>query len=495
MKLEIDKKIVNSYKSVFGFGGTLLIVFGFVLLLPIASCLFYPEEVNQIMYFVVPGLVFIACGFFLRYLFRATREEYLTFRQDTILVLLTWIIAPLSSTIPFMLAKELTFPLAFFEMVSGWTSTGLSVVDVENIPKIFLLHRSITEFFGGIGIVLVVLSVLSTGFGVRLFTSEGHVERVMPNLGKTTRVILAIYSGYAIGGALLYTLAGMPLFDSINHAMAAISTGGFSTQTDGIAYYNNDLIYLISIILMILGSLGFSSHLLLLKGKFKRFTNVSEIRLFILFIAAAIPIVVFFGLSQFYGSLGEAFKASFFDIVSAISTTGFSYSAVWDWPNFPVFVLVLLMLIGGCFGSTSGGIKVFRVLVLLKNLIWNITRNLKPQRLVFENFVMKSDGKQYINHRLVSQAASYIFIFLLTYSIGVSILMTLGYSFRDSFFEFASAVGTVGLTIGVTTPDMPPVALWTEIVGMLMGRLEIYVIFIAVLKVLKDVKNVVSLKK
>ena len=129
-----------------------------------------------------------------------------------------------------MLSNELSFPLAFFETVSGWTSTGLSVVDVENIPKIFLLHRSITEFFGGIGIVLVVLSVLSTGFGVRLFTSEGHVEKVMPNLGKTTRVILAIYSGYAIGGALLYTFAGMPLFDSINHAMAAISTGGFSTQ-------------------------------------------------------------------------------------------------------------------------------------------------------------------------------------------------------------------------------------------------------------------------
>ena len=385
--------------------------------------------------------------------------------------------------------------MAFFETVSGWTTTGLSVVDVENIPKIFLLHRSIIQFFGGVGIVLVVLSVLSTGFGVRLFTSEGHAEKVMPNLGKTTRVILAIYAGYVTGGALLYTLAGMPLFDSINHAMSAISTGGFSTQTDGIAFYNNDIIYFISITLMILGSLGFGTHVLLLKGKLKKFARISEVRLFALILAVAIPIIVFCGLSQVYGSLGQGFKSGIFEVVSAISTTGFSYSAVWDWPNFSVFVMVILMLIGGCVGSTSGGIKIFRALILIKNLIWNIGRNLKPQRLVYENFVIKPEGKVYIDHKLFSQVASYIFIYLLTYSVGVSILMTQGYGFRDSFFEFASAMGTVGLSIGVTTPDMPPVALWTEIFGMLMGRLEIYVIFIAVLKILKDIKNVVTLKK
>lgn len=495
--IRINEKVINSYKTVLGYGGTLLIVFGAALMLPITACIFYPEEVNQIIYFLVPSLVCISIGLIIRHLFRHARENQLTFRQDSILVVLTWVIAALISSIPIMLSLDMPFTLAFFEMVSGWTSTGLSVFDVAATPKIFLLHRSMTEFFGGVGIVLVMLSVLSTGFGVKLFTAEGNMERILPNLGKSARVILAIYSGYAIGGTILYIIAGMPVFDAINHAMTAISTGGFSTHPLGISAYEagNNMVYFVTIILMLLGSLGFGTHILLLRGRFKRLFKLTELRLFLLMIAVAIPLVAFFGLSQFYNSTGEAFRVGFFEVVSAISTTGFQYSPIAQWPAFPLLMITLLMLIGGSLGSTSGGMKIYRILIMCKNAIWNIGRYLKPDRMVNENYIWRPEGKVYINHKLVSQSASYIFAFVTFYLVGLFIFMSQGYGFQESMFEFASAIGTSGLTLGITSPTAPPIILWTEIAGMLLGRLEIYVIFVAVLKIAKDAKNLLVFKK
>jgi len=160
--------------------------------------------------------------------------------------------------------------------MSGWTTTGLSVIDVANAPKIFLIFRSIIQFFGGVGIVLIVVSALSESFGMTLFASEGHNDKLLPNIAKSARLILKIYSGYFIAGTLLYITFGMPIFDAVNHSMAALSTGGFSTETLSIGAYNSLAIELVTVILMLLGSTNFYANMILVQGKFRDFSDLEK---------------------------------------------------------------------------------------------------------------------------------------------------------------------------------------------------------------------------
>lgn len=191
--------------------------------------------------------------------------------QETIVVLGTWLVVIAVAAIPFMLTGKYSFSQAVFETSSGLSTTGLSVVDTSSCPRIFLIHRTVLLFFGGFGLVLVLPSVLSHVYGMRIYHAEGHSDRLLPNLVESARLIIGIYSGYILSGTLLYVFFGMNFLDAFNHAAAALSTGGFSTHPESIGYYQSPAIEIITIVLMLLGSTNFFVHLLRIKGKFKEF--------------------------------------------------------------------------------------------------------------------------------------------------------------------------------------------------------------------------------
>jgi trk system potassium uptake protein TrkH len=452
----------------------------------------YPNEWGYAANFIIPAAMALLAGFILSLLLRGKKTQQLTLRQDTVIVISVWLSAIFFSALPFMLSKQLNFTQAIFEAVSGWTTTGLSVVDVTVTPKIYLMHRSIMQFFGGVGIVLVMLSALSGTFGMRLYNAEGHADKLLPNLAKSARFIMSIYAGYVVAGTILYVIFGMPLFDAINHSIASLSTGGFSTQTESIGAYKSLPIELITIILMLLGTTNFAAHLLLIQGKFKNFFQIGEIRFMLALLGFTIPIAAFISLNGLYGSMSQGLRIAAFELVSALTTTGFSTVTYNDWPPFAIFLMIILMLIGGGTGSTAGGLKQNRIYVMGKAFCWNVTRNFLPEHIVKEHFIYRPEGKIYIEEKHISEALNYAFVYMVLYFLGVAILVAYGYSLQDSMFEFASAIGTVGLSIGVTGPSIPPVVLWTEIVGMFVGRLEIYVLFIACIKILKDVRSAIS---
>ncbi len=311
-------------------------------------------------------------GLILVRVFKCDTNKKLSVGEDAVIVVVAWILATVFSAIPFMISQDLSFTQAYFEAVSGWTTTGLSVMDVESTPHIFLIYRSIMQFFGGVGIVLVMLSALSSTFGMRLYNSEGHSDRILPNLIKSSRMILSIYLGYVIAGTILYVIAGMPIFDAINHSIAALSTGGFSTKLESIGFYNNVYIELITIILMILGTISFATHLLLVKRKFKEILKIGEIRFMFLILGITIPLITFVSLKDLYGGLYKGARVALFEIVSALSTTGFSTVVYNNWPSFAIFIMIILMIMGGGAGFTSGGIKLYRVYLMMKQLGWSI---------------------------------------------------------------------------------------------------------------------------
>lgn len=487
----ILNQLKERYRLIIGYTGTMTIGVGFMLLIPLIILVFYTNEINQIFNFLIPSAVSIILGFLLRNFNKSKKDQSLTIQEGGVIVILTWINAVVLSALPFILSGQLNFTQAIFESVSGWTTTGLSVVDVTKTENIYLFWRSLMQFFGGAGLAVIMLSAIVGPHGLGLYNAEGRSDKLMPNVRKSTKLIMTIYSGYVLAGVILYVLFDMPWFDAINHSMAALSTGGFSVKPGSIGDYNNLSIELVTIILMFLGTINFTAHYVLLKGEIKNFFKIGEIKFMFYLVAIITPVISFLSLNKLYGSLSESIRVGSFEVITALSTTGFSIVDGYNnWEGFSVFILIILMIIGGGAGSTAGGIKQYRVYVMLKSLIWNIRQYLLPRNIVRENAIYRPEGEYYLKKNHIIEISNFITLYLFIYAVGVLIFLFYGYPLQDSMFEFASSLGTVGLSIGITSPDAPVVILWTQTIGMILGRLEFFVIFYSILKIIKDMKLV-----
>ena len=406
-------------------------------------------------------------------------------------MVLSWVLAIVFCAVPFMMTGNYDFTQAVFECTSGWSTTGLSVVDVTRCPRIFLLYRSIMLFFGGGGLGLVMVSVLSDRHGMRLYSAEGHSDRLLPNLVKSARMIIAIYMGYILSGTLLYMFFGMDWFDGLNHSIAALSTGGFSTKAESIGYYDSLGIELVTIVLMLLGCTNFLAHLFLIRGKLKTFFRYCEVRFMLMICGFFTPVMavllLYAGLS---GNVGQGFRDGLFQVVTALTTTGFQTVDSFAAFSSPLLlVMTLLMLVGGGTGSTAGGIKQIRVWIALKSLYWSMRSRISRKRTVYSDSIQKLDGKEFLTARGRLDTLEFIGVYLSVFMLGTMVLCMCGFDIGDSMFEFASALGTVGLSVGITSYDASPAVLWTETAGMFVGRLEIYVVFVAAVQLGREIKH------
>jgi trk system potassium uptake protein TrkH len=372
---------------------------------------------------------------------------------------------------------------SLFEATSGFSTTGLSVVDVSTAPHIFLLHRSLMLFLGGVGLILVFTSILSDRYGMRLYNSEGHSDKLVPNLVRSSRLILSIYIGYILMGTTLYCVFGMDFFDAINHAIAAVSTGGFSTKAESIGYYNSVPIEVITMVLMLLGNTNFFVHLYLVRGKIKNVLQNNETKFLFLLFVLIIPLLFWTLIKTGDYSFFNALRISFFQFVSAITTTGFqTVNSFTPLPTIFNLFMILLMIVGAGIGSTGGGMKQQRVVIALKSIGWNIREHLQNKRILTTHFINKVGTKTVVDVKEQLDTFSFLALYLLIFLGGTLVFMAYGYSLLDSMFEFASSLGTVGLSVGITGFGAPPVIHITAIIGMFFGRLEIYVILYALLK-------------
>jgi trk system potassium uptake protein TrkH len=303
---------------------------------------------------------------------------------------------------------------------------------------------------------------------------------------QSARLVLIIYTSYAAIGTLAYWVAGMSLFEAFNHSFAAVSTGGFSTRPDSVGTWDSVAVEAVTLPMMVLGNLSFVTAWFLWRGRLKAVVHNGEVRLMAALIPLSVGAVFVFTCRRLYPEIGKAFRVAIFETVSALTTTGFQTVTYGKWNAFGVFVLIVLMLIGGGTCSTAGGIKQFRIYLFWKLLIWEIKRSLKPRAVVMERSIWEGDRRVFVDDARVRQVGVFVFLYLLTYMLGTLLLCATGYSLPDSLFEFASAVGTVGLSVGVTSADMPNVALWAETLAMFLGRLEFLVIFTSVIKLVGD---------
>ena len=477
------------YRAFVGYIGALIYILGFVQLVPLVLIPFFPDEWQLGGAFILTGLPLIVLGTILRRRYMPEQTLSLTMPEGSVIVLIVWLAALFSSSIPFMLIGGLNFSQACFEAISGWTTTGLTVIDVTQAPNMLLFYRSLTQFSGGAGFVIIALSAVAGTFGMNIAAAEGRNDQLAPHIRKSATIVLQMYTGYAIFGIVALTLAGMNIFDAINHAFTAISTAGFSTRPESIAYWDSFAIEIITMMLMILGATNFFIAYTFLKGKFVAVWKSAELRLLVFLLTGVTILLTAFVTHYTEPDIGRSVRAALFNAVSALTTTGFSTVDYRPWADFGWMILILLMLIGGGAGSTAGGIKLMRVYIIYKAIIWEIRRSFMPPHMVNEPAVWQGERRELLNDRWVRQTALFVGIYIGFFLLGSGLLALHGYSMKESLFEFASALGGVGVSVGVTQPNTPPLILWTMNIGMFLGRLEFFTIIVGVLKIISDARE------
>ncbi len=474
------------YSAILSSVGLILLLAALTMLAPLLILLAYQEEVRNAPAFVVPAGCLAVIGFGLQRLFRPPSTVTLSIQEGGVIVLISWIVVMLFSAWPFMSILRLEFSRAVFESVSGWTTTGLSVVDVTRASRMILFWRSLMQLAGGAGLAIIMMSAIVGPVGVGISSAEGRGDQLVPQVRQSARLVLIIYSCYATGGTLAYWLAGMSPFDALNHSFAAVSTGGFSTRADSIGHWDSVTIEAVTLPLMLLGNLSFVTAWLLWRGKFRFVTRNGEVRLLAVVIPTAASAIFLFTCLGLYPRIGNPVRVAVFETITALTTTGFSTVSYGNWNGFGVLILIVLMLIGGGTCSTAGGLKQFRVYLLWRLLGWEIKRSLLPRTAILERPLWEGNHRVFVDDARVRQISIFVFLYLATYLLGALLLCACGYSTKDSLFEFASAIGTVGLSVGVTSADMPDVALWAETAAMFLGRLEFMVVIVSVIKTVGD---------
>ena len=478
--------------------GKLMVMIGLLVIAPVAILPFYPRDIDYAIYFLLPGLLSVLAGGLVCAF--GKREAYFSSDRPTAqrhsnnTVLFTWFWGIAVGAMPFFLSGQLKLVQALFESVSGWTTTGLSVMDVTKTSHIFLFYRSFMQYCGGLGFVLMMVMLVSGKRSMDLFNAEGHPDKLMPNLKQTAQTIFEMYIIFLIVGTAAYVVCGMPLFDSLCHAMCSLSTGGFSTKLNSISEYQSLSVEIVTIVLMLIGTTNFAVLLLLLRGKWRQAFQVSEVR-FLFLLLIFVPLMALPLSSELGMGFGEGLRHALFNASSALSTTGYATMSYENWPPFAIGLMILLMLIGGGIGSTAGGLKLTRVYLILRMVGLNIKRKLLPQRCVDAPTYVKAQGRTKIDEELCSDTVGFVGCYLLLFVSGALLLtMTAGCGLEKAMFEFASALGTVGLSIGLTGTATNNATLIVEMIGMILGRLEIFIVLTGVYYGLLEIRKLSKMR-
>ena len=473
------------YRFLCGHLGYLFALIGLLLLAPLPLFLVFPEEAPLLGGFLFPGLGLFLLGGLLRVCARVPEDNLLSLAEGSLLVVLAWLAAIFAGAVPFVWAGQ-GWTEAVFESTSGWTTTGLSVLDVARTSPVLLFFRSLMQFAGGAGLAILMLSAMAGPAEAGLSAAEGRAEQLVPHVRQSARLVLRLYFGYLLFGVPALFLAGMGWFDALNHAFSALSTGGFSTRIDSIAHWNSPAVEAVLMLLMGLGSLNFLTAYTLLKGHWRAVLGNGEVRLAAFLLPLATAVLFFGGAFRVYPELPEYLRVLLFQVVSALSTTGFQTISFSGGEDLGYLVLILLMLIGGGANSTAGGIKLHRIYLLFKGLRREAREAARSPREWCEEGIWIGGRRRFLNESEIRKAAAYVGLFLLVWLLGGCALTAYGHSLGDSLFEFASALGTVGLSVGITGPATPPGQLWVQIFGMLFGRLEFFVLFWGLAKLARD---------
>ncbi len=476
-----DWKGIN-YKVIIKVIGFLLLIEGVFMFAGLPFSVYYEEQESLAILF--SGLITMLTGGILWFSTR-NNPKNIGRKEGYVIVAITWIIISLFGTLPFILSGAIpNFTDAYFETMSGFTTTGATILtDIESMPKGILFWRSMTHWIGGMGIIVftvAVLPILGIG-GMQLYAAEMPgvtKDKLHPRITATAKRLWAIYLIITVVEAILLMLGGMNLFDSLCHTFGTVATGGFSTRNASIADFSPYIQYVI-VLFMILAGTNFTLHYFALHGQLKKVWKNEEFRYYVYLIAAGTVIITaVLALNKDGMSFEEAFRTSFFQVVSIITTTGFITDNYLLWPNMIWFLIFLMMFIGGMAGSTGGGIKVVRQLLLFKNSFLELKRLIHPQAII----PVRMNGKA-VSQDIIFKVMAFFLIYIIIFVIGSTLMALIGLDGSSAIGATAATIGNIGPGLGNVGPVdnyafIPTAGKWILSFLMLLGRLELFTVLI-----------------
>ena len=470
---------MTNYKTVFFTLGILQIILGIFMLIPIIVQFLYNELDSS---FFGASIVTVVFGT-LFLLSNLDHDKKLNLQQAFLLTALSWLNIAIFGSLPFIFSNvEFSFTNAFFESMSGITTTGSTIIsDLENIPKGILLWRAILQWLGGIGIIVMAITlmpIMNVG-GMQLFkiSSNDSSEKILPKSKEIALRLIFIYTGLTAMCAISYKILGMNTFDSLTHSMTTIATGGFSNYNESIGFFNSVSIEISAMIFIILGSLPFIVYIKFLSGNKKIFISDIQIKTFLKIIFFSIIILSIY--LTLYNSNETSLRSIFFNIISILTGTGYVNAQYDEWGGFPVILFLGLMFIGGCAGSTTCGIKIFRIQILYSFISNQLKKIIYPKGI----FILKYDHNP-VDSKFVASIISFIYMYLVIFFIITALLSLTGLDFITAISGAATSISNVGPGLGtVIGPNgnfssLPDISKWILTIGMILGRLELFAILV-----------------
>ena len=461
--------------------GILLMLNGSFMVLCLPFSFYYKE--GDWYALTIAAIITLATGFGLRFYTRKNTNKELKKRDGYLVVTLGWVVMSLFGTLPYLISGAIPhFTDAFFETMSGFTTTGASILnDIEAVPKGILFWRSLTQWIGGMGIIVLavaILPLLGIG-GMQLFVAEAPgitPDKLQPRIQETAKRLWLIYLGLTVLETVLLMAGGMNFYDAVNHALTTMATGGFSTKNDSVAYFDSPFIQYVIIIFMFLAGTSFTLTYFGLKGKFKKIWGNEEFRVYSLFTLSITILVMVTILIVANEGFEKSFRDALFQAVSIITTTGYVTADYTAWAPFLTVVFFILMFVGGSAGSTAGGVKVVRHIALFKNSFLELKRQLHPSAVI----PVRISGKA-VERTIVFNVLAFIMIYILIFILGAILLSSMNIDFSTAFGAVATTLGNIGPGIGAVGPldnffAIPSAGKWLLSFLMLLGRLELFTV-------------------
>jgi trk system potassium uptake protein TrkH len=463
--------------------GFLLLLTGVLMLFSLVFSIYYNHD--DVFSIIISSLITLLSGFISWFLTRKADKHQLGKREGYLIVTLGWVFMSLFGSIPFIIHGSIpSFTDAFFETMSGFTTTGASILnDIEKLPSGLLVWRSMTQWIGGMGIIvlsLAIMPLLGIG-GMQLFSAEVPgitKDKFHPRVKETAKRLWIIYVILTAAETLLLMVGGLSFFDAVNHSFTTMATGGFSTKNASIAHFDSPFVQYVIIIFMFLAGMNFALHYYLLHWKFEPLKKNTEFKFYVSFLLIATLSIMFIHRPHHTFHFEEAFRQSLFHVISLVTTTGYVASDYENWAPFSRVVFFILLFIGGCTGSTGGGIKFARHSLLLKNSLLEFKRLVHPRAIIPVRFNDKS-----VSPDIISNVQAFFIIYILIFGIGTVILSLIGLDFFTAIGASATCLGNVGPGLGVVGPignfsSLPDLSKWILSLFMLIGRLELFTVLL-----------------
>ncbi len=468
--------------AVFRIVGFFFMGFSLTLLIPLFISLWYGD--GEARHFLVSLVLILLSGVLFLFLGRGPRQELAT-RDGFLIVAIFWGGISTVASLPLILGAHLDFVDALFEAVSAFTTTGATVITgLDDLPRSVLFYRQQLQWFGGMGMIVLAVAVLPmVGIGgMQLYKAEApgplKEEKLTPRLAQTARVLWVVYLGITVANALAYWLAGMSPFDAVAHSLTTVSTGGFSTHDASLGWFHSPVIEAIAVVFMLMGGINFSIHFIALRSvdplAYLRDVEVRTFLLFVLTITLLISLTLF--LKGEYPTLSASLRNAVFEVVSVVTSTGFGTVDFSRWPDFLPVLLIFISFVGGCGGSTAGGIKVMRVMVLIQMGLREVRRLIHPNAVLPLRM-----GGRVLRDRVLEGVWGFFAAYVMAFVVLMLLMMHAGLDQVSAFSAIATSMNNLGPGLGrvaSTFADVSDAGKMIAAFAMLLGRLEIFTILV-----------------